>query len=269
MAHTVRLYFLLLGARLRSQMQYRASFLLDVLATMLGNLVYFIALAAVISRFGGIGGWTLWEVAFLYGLAETSFGLMDLVWGGYDYDFFSPRIRNGEFDQMLLRPLALPLQILTSEFALRRLGRIAQGVAVFGLSWRLAGVEWTAAKTAYLPVVVLSAMAFFAALYVIGSTVCFWTTERLEVFNLLTYGGAEMLSYPMHIYHRWLTRIFTFVVPAAIQVYYPALYFLGKPDPTGMPAFMPFLAPLTGFGFLALSFAFWRFGVRHYQSTGT
>lgn len=267
--NTLRLYVVLLGARLRSQMQYRSSFLLDLLGTMLGTLTYFLALAAVISRFGGIGGWTLWEVAFLYGLAETSFGLMDLVWGGFDYDFFSPRIRSGEFDQMLLRPLPLPLQILTSEFALRRLGRVAQGVAILTIGARLAGADWTLSKLAYLPVVVLSAMAFFAGLYVVGSTVCFWTIERLEVFNLLTYGGAEMLSYPMHIYHPWLNRFFTFVIPAALQVYYPALYFLGKPDLTGMPGFMSFLAPFTGFGCLALSFAFWRFGVRHYQSTGT
>ena len=189
------------------------------------------ALAAVISasvasadgRWGGA----------LYGLAEVSFGLMDLVWGGYDYDFFSPVIRTGQFDQMLIRPLPLPLQILTSEFALRRLGRVAQGVGVFALGCRLTGVEWTLAKAAYLPVVIVSAMAFFGALYVVGSTVCFWTVERLEVFNLFTYGGAEMLSYPMHIDHRWLTRFFTFVVPAAVQVYYPALYFLDKPDPWG------------------------------------
>ncbi|NPV08679.1 MAG: ABC transporter permease [Anaerolineae bacterium] len=263
------LYLRLIGARVRSQMQYRTSFCLDALSSLFGTLIGFATLAAVISRFGGIGGWTLGEVAFLYGLAEVSYGLMDLVWGGYDYDFFSPCIRSGEFDQMLLRPIPLPLQILTSEFALRRLGRVAQGVAVFVLGWRLAGVEWTATKVAYLPVVILSAMAFFAALYVVGSAVCFWTVERLEVFNLFTYGGAEMLSYPMHIYNRWLARFFTFVVPAAVQVYYPALYFLGKPDPLGMPAFVSFLAPVTGFGCLALSFAFWSFGVRRYQSTGT
>jgi ABC-2 type transport system permease protein len=267
--NTLTLYRRLVGARVRSQMQYRTSFFMDTLSAFLGTLVNFVALAAVISRFGGIGGWTLGEVAFLYGLAEVSFGLMDLVWGGYDYDFFSPVIRTGQFDQMLIRPLPLPLQILTSEFALRRLGRVAQGVGVFALGCRLAGVEWTLAKAAYLPVVIVSAMAFFGALYVVGSTVCFWTVERLEVFNLFTYGGAEMLSYPMHIYHRWLSRFFTFVVPAAVQVYYPALYFLDKPDPLGLPGFMSFLAPVTGFGCLALSFAFWGFGVRHYQSTGT
>ena len=174
--------------------------------SFLGTIGAFLTLAAVFGRFGDIGGWRLAEVAFLYGLAEFSFATMDLVWGGFDYDLFSPLIRRGGFDQMLLRPLPVPLQVISSEFALKRLGRMAQAVLIFVVAVRLAGVHWTVMKLAYLPLVVLSAMAFFAGIYVIGSTGCFWTVERLEVFNLFTYGGVEMLSYPMHIYGQGLRR---------------------------------------------------------------
>jgi len=58
-------------------------------------------------------------------------------------------------------------------------------------------------------------------------------------------------------------------LPAIFLNYYPALFFLDKPDPLGMPAFAPFLAPLVGIGLLLASFAFWRFGLRHYTGTGT
>ncbi|MEW5988101.1 MAG: ABC-2 family transporter protein, partial [Chloroflexota bacterium] len=90
-----------------------------------------------------------------------------------------------------------------------------------------------------------------------------------EVVNIFTYGGSEMMSYPMSIYQGWLRRFFTFVVPAIFLNYYPALYFLDKPDPLGLPAVAPFLAPVVGLGVLTLALLFWRFGVRHYQSTGT
>ena len=93
--------------------------------------------------------------------------------------------------------------------------------------------------------------------------------QSIEVINIFTYGGAEMMSYPMHIYGGWLRRFFTFVVPAIFVLYYPALYFLDKPDPLHMPAFAPFLAPLAGIGMMSLALAFWRFGIRHYTSTGT
>ena len=163
-------------------------------------------------------------------------------------------MRRGTLDQMLLRPVSLPLQLLGSEFVLRRLGRLTEGLVIFAYGVHLSGMSWTPAKLVYLPVVVLGTTAFFGGLYVAGSTICFWTVQSVEVVNILTYGGSEMLSYPMHIYGDWLRRFFTFIIPAALVTYYPALYFLGKPDPFGLPAFMPFLSPVAGAGVLLAAF---------------
>ena len=58
------------------------------------------------------------------------------------------------------------------------------------------------------------------------------------------------MAYPAHIYPDWLRRIFMYIVPALFLNYYPALYFLNKPDPFGLPAIMPFVAPLVGIGLL-------------------
>jgi ABC-2 type transport system permease protein len=265
----LKLYFRLTTINLRAQMQYRASFLLDTLGTALITLVEFTSLAAVFTRFGGIGGWTLGEVAFLYGLVEMGFGTMDMVFSGFDPGFFSLQIRRGAFDQFLLRPVSLVLQVFTSEFIIRRLGRIAQGMLIFGLGLSLTPITWTTGKLLYLPLVFISVVIFFGGLFVIGATTCFWTVEPLEAINIFTYGGSAMLAYPMHIYGDWFRRFFTFVVPGALLIYYPALYFLGKPDPFGLPTLMRFLAPLAGFGVLAAAFGFWSLGVRKYTSTGT
>lgn len=265
----MQLYLRFLSIHFRSQLQYRVSFALDVVGTFFVTFVYFITLAAVFTRFRSIGGWTLGEVAFLYGQVELAFGLMDMIFSGFDPDFFSMQIRRGVFDQMLLRPLGLFQQIFSSEFLLRRLGRILQGVVILGASLALAPIVWTPAKIFYLPVVILSTVVFFGGLFVIGAALCFWTVQPVEAINILTYGGSELLSYPTHIYTDWLRRFFTFVVPGAVLVYYPALYFLDKPDPTHLPHFMPFLAPLAGFGVLGAAWAFWSVGVRHYTSTGT
>ena len=67
----------------------------------------------------------------------------------------------------------------------------------------------------------------------------------------------------------WLRSFFTYVVPAIFLNYYPALYFLDKSDPLGLPAWAPLMGPVVGFGMLCVALLFWRFGVRHYQSTGT
>ena len=270
MWHAVGAYRRLVFFHIRCQLEYRASFLLDMLAAFLNTVAEFGVLALILRRFENIAGWTLGEVAFLYGMVGTAFGVMDLLFSGFDPDTFGPlMVQRGSFDQLLLRPVNVTLQVLGSEFALRRLSRIAQGAVVFGIALALTDVHWTLAKIIYLPLVVGSLVGFFGGLFIIGSTTTFWTVQRVEVINIFTYGGSEMMSYPMHIYAKWIRRFFTYVVPAIFLSYYPALYFLDKPDPLSMPSFAPFLSPVVGWGTLALALAFWRFGIRHYTSTGT
>jgi ABC-2 type transport system permease protein len=235
------------------------------LVTGLGILT----LAFVFEHFGSIAGWNLAEVAFLYGLVEFSFGLMDMLFSGFDPQSFGRQVRMGLFDQLLLRPVNLTLQVLGSDFVLRRIGRIIQGGVVLLIAMTWVEVSWTAGKLLYLPLVVLGQVCFFGGLFVIGATLSFWTIDSLEAVNIFTYGGSEMISYPMHIYQDWMRRFFTFVLPAIFLNYYPALFFLEKSDPLQMPAFAPFLSPAVGLGVLAAALAFWNFGIRYYQSTGS
>jgi ABC-2 type transport system ATP-binding protein len=44
---------------------------------------------------------------------------------------------------------------------------------------------------------------------------------------------------------------------------------LGHADPLGAPAYVGWIAPLAGPVFLAVCLQVWRFGVRHYRSTGS
>lgn len=265
----MRDYFALTSAVIRSQLQYRTSFVVDVITVGAANFLEFMAFALVFTGFGSIGGWSLWQVAFLWGLSEAAFGIMDMIFSGFDPPTFAQYVKRGTFDQMLLRPVGLVTQVFASDFALRRLGRVAQGLAIFAFANAGAGVAWTPEKLAYLPVVFVSAVAFYGALFVFGAALCFWTTEGLEIVNVFTYGGTTMASYPMHIYNDLVRRLFTFVIPTALLIYYPALYFFDLPDPTGLPRAAQFVAPLVGFGLLALALLVWRAGVRRYQSSGS
>jgi ABC-2 type transport system permease protein len=263
------LYRRLVAYEIRSQMQYRVPFLLDSLASFMATFIGFATLALILQRFENIAGWDLGEVAFLYGTVETSFGIMDLLFSGFDPPSFGRQVRLGTFDQMLLRPVNITLQVFASNVQMRRFGRIAQGILVLAVAISLLDIHWTVLKLIYLPVVLASMVAFFGGLFVIGATITFWTVESIEAINILTYGGTEMMAYPMSIYPTWMRRFFTFVVPAIFLNYYPALYILGKPDPFNLPAWAACLSPVSGLAVLLAGLAFWQYGIRHYQSTGT
>jgi ABC-2 type transport system permease protein len=267
--HALDIYRRLIAVRIRSQLQYRVSAFMDVVAMTIVTGVEFGALAMVFQRFNTIAGWTLGEVAFLYGIATATFGTMDLLFGGFDPDTFAPMVQRGTLDQLLLKPASITFQVFGSAFLFRRFGKIAQGIIIFCIALSMTDVNWTLAKIAYMPVVFISQVVFFGGLFIIGATSTFWTVQRVEAINIFTYGGTELMSYPMTIYAKWMRRFFTYIIPMIFLNYYPALYFLDKPDPLNGPAFAPFLAPIAGFGMLAAALGFWRFGLKHYTSTGT
>ena len=263
------IYRRLLGVQVRSQMTYRSSFLLDSFGVFMIIGFEFSSLALIFWRFNNLGGWQLGEVAVLYGLTTVGFGIMDMVFSGFDPGYFGRQVRMGALDQIMLRPVSITVQVLGSAFELRRVGRIAQGFIILGLAFYLADIHWTLAKLVLIPFVLFGVVCFFGGLFVIGATITFWTVESIEVINIFTYGGNEMMSYPMNIYPIWMRRFFTFILPAIFLVYYPALYLLDKPDPFNFPAFSHWLSPLAGLVVLLVALLFWRFGLTHYQSTGT
>jgi ABC-2 type transport system permease protein len=265
---TLELYGRLLSAQLRGQMQYRFGFLLDVMGTMMVTITEFGAFALVFGRFPNMGGWSLFEVAFLYGMVEFSFGLMDMIFAGFDPPVFAQHVRKGTLDQFLLRPQNLLVQIFGSEFTLRRIGRLILSIGLLGYAIWQNDMVWTLEKSLYLPLVMLGMILFFGALFIIGATITFWTVEDTSAMNIFTYGGGYLMSYPMNIYADWLRQLFTFVIPAMFLNYAPALYFLDKPDPLGLPEITRYIAPMVGIVVFALALQFWKFGLTRYQSTG-
>ena len=142
----LHLYLRLISAQIRSQMQYRAGFLLEAAASAVISAMVFVTFAFVIERFGNIAGWSLGEVGFLYGLVEFSFGLMDMIFSGFDPQNFGRQVRLGRLDQVLLRPINVTLQIFGSEFILRRIGRIVQGLVILFVAEGMIDIQWTALK---------------------------------------------------------------------------------------------------------------------------
>jgi len=269
MRRALKLLFKLLRIQINSQLQYPVSFALEVLSSTLIMGFFFVAFALTFKRFDQIGGWTLGEVAFIWGITEFSFGVMDMIFSGFDPDSFGPMVRRGQFDQLLLRPVNITLQVLGSRLVLRRVGKIAEGLIIFLFGLSMININWTIWKVIYIPVLSLCQVMFFGSLFIIGATTTFWTMERLEILNIFTYGGSEIMSYPMHIFPRAIRMIFTIIVPAIFMSYYPAIYLLDKADPLNAPVVFHFFAPLVACVLLWLALRFWRFGVKNYQSSGS
>ncbi|XEC94364.1 ABC transporter permease [Paenibacillus tarimensis] len=260
----MQLYFKYLSIHFRSQMQYRTSFWLLTFGQFFIPFSVFAGLYFMFERFGQLREWTFFETSLCFTVIHLAFSLSECFARGFDA--FSSLVAGGDFDRLLVRPRSTVTQVLGSKFEFTRFGRLLQSLIVLVWSLYNLPVAWNAMKAATLLFMILCGVVIFTGIYMMTATLCFWTIQGIELANILTDGGREMAQYPLGIYQKWVTVFFTFIIPFGCVSYLPLLYILDKVD--GNDIFY-MLMPLAGFLFLIPCVLVWRFGVRHYRSTGS
>ncbi|WP_267243822.1 ABC transporter permease [Streptomyces sp. PR69] len=264
--HGLRVYRLIVAMWIRSTMTYRASFAMTAFGNFAATAFDFAAILLMFTHVDALGGYSLPEIALLYGAAGTSFGIVDLLLGTVDR--LGRRVRDGTLDTLLVRPVPVLVQVAADRFALRRLGRITQGLLVLGYGLYALDVDWTVPRALTVVLMLLGGAGIFGALFVGGAAFQFFAQDAAEVQNSFTYGGNTLLQYPPTIFARDLVRGVTFVVPLAFVNWLPAMYVLGRPYPLDLPQWTAFASPLVAVGCCALAGLAWRAGLRAYRSTG-
>src|SRR5581483_7115444 len=117
----IRLYKHLIGIQIRAQAQYKVDLALGILTMLLFTCLEFMAVLLFFTQFPRLGDWSVGDVALLAAIMALGAGIAEVIGAGVDT--FDKTIRLGEFDRLLLRPVGAFMQVLGSDFRLRRLGR--------------------------------------------------------------------------------------------------------------------------------------------------
>jgi ABC-2 type transport system permease protein len=109
----------------------------------------------------------------------------------------------------------------------------------------------------------------FGSVWVVTSSISFWTVESQEVANAFTYGGGLATTYPIDVLGRWMRHLLTFLVPLAFVAYLPAARMLGRAEPLGLPGAVAWITPLVALSSVLAARAVWGLALRHHRSTGS
>lgn len=260
-------YLRLLAAQVRGQVQYRASFVVELVFSSLMTALDVVTVFVIFSvndRLGGFGGG---EVLMIVGISAFGFPAADLVVGNVER--LRIYVRTGLLDAVLARPLSALGQLVAMDFSARRVGRVVQGLALYVVALVVAPVVWSPAAVVLVVLAPLAAAVFFGAIFVIGATVAFWWIESGEIANSFTYGGRDFTSYPMTVFSGLFRRVFAYGLGFAFVAYLPALALLGRSDPLGAPDWLRWCSPVVALFAAGVAGLFWRTGIRHYRSTGS
>jgi ABC-2 type transport system permease protein len=257
----------MLRAQLRSQTSYRGSFLVELAASAILTVVDLLTVVVLFHVSGVLGGFTLATGLLMASIANLGFSLASLVVGNVDN--LRQGIRTGQLDALLVRPLGLLRQLLASDFELRRIGRVLQGVVAVVVAVLVADLHWSWRTPVLLLIAPIAAAVFFCAVYVIAGSVTFWWIDSGEFANSFTDGGRELVTYPITVYGELFRRLFAFGLGFAFVVYYPVLLLTGLRDPLGLPTWVGWLSPPAAAAAAGIAAVVWRSGIRHYRSTGS
>lgn len=262
----IKLYLKSCRMLMRSQWQYRASFLMQTFSQLVMMGTELLAVIFLINRYTTLGQWSGGEILFFFGVIITSFYITEAF--GCGITNFGPLIAKGELDTLLIRPRNVLFQVLCAQADPRRFGAILIGIASVVMGCIQAQITPGLIDIVLLVWSILCGSALVLGLFMIEATLCFFSVKSIEMINVLTYGGRSTCQYPIDIYPRWLQLLFSVVAPFALTTHVPAAYILGKPLwNTGLLA--AFLVPLSGVLFLGIMILVFYQGLKHYRSTGS
>lgn len=266
MLRAFRIYHALVSAALRAEFQYRGNFISATIGGLLFQGAGIAFVAVVAQRFGSIGGWSLGEVALLYGMRLTSHGLWTIPFAPViSIDSF---VREGGFDRVLVRPVNAFVQVATTRFILQTVGDLLGGIVLLAVAATMVDIDWSGWAIGYLLLALVGgAMVEFAVQLLVTSLAFRMTTVRSirtmvdNIFN--TFGG-----YPLKIFPAGARFALTFMLPAAFMAYFPATVLLQRTDELSVQPWVAYGAPAAGVLLVWLSYTVWRRQLRHYESTG-
>lgn len=247
-------------------MQYRLNALISVATGAVYQGSGFAFIWVVMHTFPSLAGWSLPEVAFLYGLRLTAHALWLIPLSaliGIDW-----MVREGEFDRFLLRPLNPLVQLMTKRMGVGQVGDLMVGITLLVIAAQSSGVTWTLGMIGFCLLAIVGGALVEAAAFLALSSLSLRMVDTFALRVFVDDVFSRFGSYPMKIFGGATQWLLTFVLPVAFVAYVPASVILDRTDELNVHVGVAYAAPLLGVALFACAYLFWHRQLRHYQSVG-
>jgi ABC-2 type transport system permease protein len=263
-----RQYLWLLGAAWKAQLQYRGNLIMVVIGGVMYQGAGLAFVWAVVATFGHVGGWTMGELAFLYGSRLTAHALWTIPFN--QLNSMDWAVQHGEFDRYLVRPAGPLSQHLTSRTNFQPIGDLVGGAGVLAAASAIAPVDWSPASVLYLIAALLGGAMVECALQLFLSAFTFRLMSTLALrMNFIDVIMNNFGGYPLAIFPSVMRFALTFALPLAFVAYLPVTVLLHRTHGLSVAPWLAIAAPALGPVLFAAAYRFWNSQLKHYKSTGT
>ncbi|MBR5227837.1 MAG: ABC-2 family transporter protein [Clostridia bacterium] len=253
--------FKYISMHLKSQLEYKSSFILLSVSQILTFLTYCLTFYSLYERFGAVKKFSIYQVMICFSIVQFGESFSEALLRGFDK--FSELIKSGKFDLLLIRPQNIYLQVIGSKMELSKITKSFFSILLLIYAIIKLKIYLNPINLLIVLLMLAGSCIIFASIFVLGAALCFKTVEGLEIVNIFVYGTRDFAQYPIGMYNRVIQIFFTYLIPMAIATYFPMLYITGQVTSIWY-AVMPLLTLLT----LIPSCIIFNCGVKSYKSCG-
>lgn len=199
----------LMAVNLASAMEYRVSFISQIVGMFINNGIYFVFWIIFFNQFGTVRGYNTDEIFLLFAIVTLGYGL-GFMFAGNTRQYLAYLIAQGRLDYYLVFPRNLLLHVIFSRMTVSTVGDIAFSLIAYTFTGRFTLVE----MGLFLLTAVLAAI-IFVGYAVISGSLAFYMGAAQYASQQMTNAMLTFSLYPNALFGGAARLMLYTVVPAA------------------------------------------------------
>ena len=242
--------------------QFRGHFLTTVVIGLAQILLGIVPVLVLFDYTGDIHGWTRADVIVVLGVQQALMGMIGMIIS-HNMWAMMESVRNGELDQMLIRPVDAQFYAATRWIRPDQIFNVLTGLAIVLIG--LANGRGVPGPAAWLQGVLIFLCGFvmIACLYMAVAYCAFWT-QSMASAALVVSDILEAGRYPVWFFPLAMRLVLTWIVPIAFATTFPAEALTHGVSWWLVPGSIAFAALA-----LAALRALWNVAIRQYASANS
>lgn len=198
----------LMAVNLSSAMEYRASFITQIVFMFINNGIYFVFWLIFFNQFGAVRGYDISDIYLLFAIVAFSFGIGTMFAGNSGANL-AYLIAQGRLDYYLVLPRNLLLHIIFSRMQVSAIGDVSFGIIAFFFAARLELVDWL-----FFFAVSVPAALIFIGFATIAGSLAFFMGNAQYASQQMTNAMITFALYPNTLFGGASRFLLYTVIPA-------------------------------------------------------
>ena len=176
----LKAFFRCLAAHVKMEMMYRTHLVVGLVSQLTFSLLSIVFVGVFLPPGSNIQGWGFWEILFLLGLGDATFGLSAILVFRTFLVFDSAYVLQGELDTLLVQPVHPLFNLILRNLQVMEFITLLKGLALAAIAGVQVGLSWTPAHILLFAGMIVLGGAVYCGIFILLFSTGFWFPRQIR-----------------------------------------------------------------------------------------